>query len=132
MSYKLLNFSHAGFAYDGVVNKEESCHPFLPLTTAKWIKSLLEEIGQGLPGPIPLFCDNQGAIKVAYNPELHRKMKHIAIRYCYIKEAQANGVINTSYVSSQEKLADIFTKPLAATRFKYLREKMGLGNANVL
>jgi hypothetical protein len=97
-----------------------------------WIKSLLEEIGQGLPGPIPLFCDNQGAIKVAYNPELHRKMKHIAIKYCYIREAQANGVINTSYVSSQEQLADIFTKPLAATRYKYLRDKMGLGNANVL
>ncbi len=50
-----------------------------------WIKSLLKEIEQGLPGPIPLFCDNQGAIKVAYNPELHRKMKHIAIRYCYIR-----------------------------------------------
>jgi hypothetical protein len=91
-----------------------------------WIKSLLEEIGQGIAGPIPLFCDNQGAIKVAYNQEMHRKMKHIAIRYRYIQEAQNNGVISTNYVSSQEQLADAFTKPLAAPRFKYLRDKIGV------
>jgi hypothetical protein len=64
-----------------------------------------------------LFCDNQGALKVAYNQEMHRKMKHIAIRYWYIREAKTNGVINTSYVSTQEQLADTFTKPLPAPRF---------------
>ncbi len=91
-----------------------------------WIKLLLEEIGQGIAGPIPLFCDNQGAIKVAYNQEMYRKMKHIAIRYRYIQEAQNNGVISTNYESSQEQLADAFTKPLAAPRFKYLRDKIGV------
>ena len=97
-----------------------------------WIKSLLEEIGQGKPGPITLFCDNQGAIKVAYNQEMHRKMKHIAIRYWYIREAQTNGVINTSYVSTQEQLADTFTKPLPAPRFKYLRDKIGVSDVGTL
>jgi hypothetical protein len=53
-------------------------------------------------------------------------MKHIAIRYRYIQEAQNIGVINTNYVSSQEQLADVFTKPLTAPRFKYLRDKIGV------
>ena len=97
-----------------------------------WIKSLLEEIGQGKPGPITLLCDNQGAIKVAYNQEMHRKMKHIAIRYWYIREAQTNGVINTSYVNTQEQLADTFTKPLPAPRFKYLRDKIGVRDVGAL
>ena len=95
-------------------------------------RALLEEIGQGKSCPIPLFCDNQGAIKVAYNPEMHRKMKHVAIRYCYIREAQSNGVITTSYVSTHDQLADAFTKPLAAPRFSYLREKMGVGDVSKL
>jgi chemotaxis response regulator CheB len=31
-----------------------------------------------------------------------------------------------NYVSSQEQLADAFAKPLAAPRFKYLRDKIGV------
>ena len=61
------------------------------------------------------------AIKVAYNQEMYRRLKHIAIRYFYIREAQTSGVINTSYVSFQKQLADAFSKPLAAQRFIYLR-----------
>ncbi len=84
-----------------------------------WIKSLLEDIGQGKSVPILFHC-NQGAIKVAYNQEMHRRLKHITIRYFYIREAQTSGVINTSYVSFQKQLADAFSK-LAAQRFIYLR-----------
>ena len=63
---------------------------------------------------------------------MHRKMKHIAIRYWYIREAQTNGVINTSYVSTQEQLADTFTKPLPAPRFKNLRDKIGVRDVGAL
>lgn len=49
-----------------------------------WIIALLKEIGQRGSEPIPLFCDNQGAIRVANNPDFYKKMKHIDIRYHYI------------------------------------------------
>jgi hypothetical protein len=30
------------------------------------------------------------------------------------------------YLPTHEKIADIFTKPLAKTKFKYFRERLGL------
>jgi len=105
-------------------------HSYLYAKEGTWIKSLLEEIGKENLALFHHSVTIKG--KVAYNQEMHRKMKHIAIRYCYIREAQTSGVINTSYVSSQEQLADTFTKPLAAPRFKYLRDKIGVRNSSAL
>jgi hypothetical protein len=93
---------------------------------AIWIRSLLKEIERRGPEPIPLLCDNQGAIRCAHNPELHRKMKHIDIRFRFVKRAQESGVIDARYVNSQDQVADIFTKPLPLPKFQYLREKLGI------
>ena len=93
---------------------------------ATWIRSFLKEIQRRGPEPIPLLCDNQGAIRCAHNPELHRKMKHIDIRFRYVKRAQESGVIEASYVNSQDQVADIFTKALPLPKFQYLREKLGM------
>ena len=93
---------------------------------ATWIRALLKEIGQRGSEPITLCCDNQGAIRVANNPELHKKMKHIDIRFRYIQQALNTGVIQVHYVNSKNQVADILTKPLPSTSFKYLREKLGV------
>jgi hypothetical protein len=93
---------------------------------ATWIRALLKEIGERGSEPITLCCDNQGAIRVANNPELHKKMKHIDIRFRYIQQALNTGVIQVHYVNSKNQVADILTKPLPSTSFKYLREKLGV------
>jgi hypothetical protein len=61
---------------------------------------------------VPLLCDNNSAIKIAYNPELHGKMKHIEIRNHFIQDHIARGDIVLSFIGTREQLADIFTKPL--------------------
>ena len=93
---------------------------------ATWIRSLLKEIQRRRPEPIPLLCDNQGAIRCAHNPELHRKMKHVDIRFRFVKRAQESGVIDASYINSENQVADIFTKALPLPKFQYLREKLGI------
>lgn len=93
---------------------------------ATWIRSLLKEIRRREQEPIPLLCDNQGAIRCAHNPELHRKMKHIYIRFRLVKRAQESGVIDARYVNSQDQIATIFTKPLPLPKFQYLRKKLGI------
>jgi transposase InsO family protein len=49
-----------------------------------WIRSLFEEIGIIL-APIPLCGDNQGSIFLASNPVQEKRIKHIDIRYHYIR-----------------------------------------------
>ena len=66
---------------------------------------------------VPLLCDNESAIKIAYNPVQHSKTKHIEIRHHFIRDHVKRGDIALSYVRTRDQLADIFTKPLDEERF---------------
>ncbi|KAJ1518951.1 hypothetical protein ONE63_011439 [Megalurothrips usitatus] len=66
---------------------------------------------------LSLYCDNRGAIDLANNPVFHRRSKHIAIRYHFIREALEKGLINISHVPTGEMLADFLTKALPKPTF---------------
>ena len=36
------------------------------------------------------------------------------------------GAVKLQYVATDEKIADVLTKPLARVRFEYFREKLGV------
>jgi len=93
---------------------------------AMWLRYLLKQIGMLPNGPFPLLCDNQSAIRIVRNPEHHQRTKHIAVRYHFIREKQAAGDINVSYVNTRDQLADIFTKPLEPYRFVIIRKLIGV------
>jgi Reverse transcriptase (RNA-dependent DNA polymerase) len=50
-----------------------------------WVKNLLIELGIQL-SPIPLYGDNQGSIFLASNPVQEKCIKHIDLRYHYIRD----------------------------------------------
>ncbi len=50
---------------------------------AVWIGRFLKEVHQVHIYPILLYCDNQGSIALAKNPENHQRTKHIDVRYHY-------------------------------------------------
>lgn len=54
------------------------------------------------------------------NPVFHSKTKHISIKYHMLREKVAKKEIRLEYVSSKEKIVDIFTKPLHKENFEYL------------
>lgn len=66
--------------------------------------------------------DNQSAIRLIKNPEFHKRTKHIDVRYHFIREKYEENVFRLNYVSSDEQLADIFTKALPKSRFELLRQ----------
>jgi hypothetical protein len=35
-------------------------------------------------------------------------------------------VVHVQYLSTHKKVADVFTKPLARTKFEYFRERLGM------
>jgi hypothetical protein len=59
---------------------------------------------------IPLLCDNESAIKIAYNPCEHSRTKHIDIRHHFLRDHAIKGDIVISHVGTNNQLADIFTK----------------------
>jgi hypothetical protein len=65
---------------------------------------------------ILLICDNESAIKIAYNPCEYSRTKHIDIRHHLLKENTSKGDIVISHVGTNDQLADIFTQPLDEKR----------------
>ena len=62
--------------------------------------------------PQKILTDNQGAIKLATNPQFHDCTKHMDIRYHFVWEAIGNGLITLEYLPTAEMRADIMTKAL--------------------
>lgn len=100
-------------------------------TQLLWMKQTLKDNGIKVK-KIPLHCDNESAIKIAHNPVQHSRTKHITIRHHFICDHVARGDIVIDHVSTEDNLADIFTKPLDEKRFCALRCELNiLDSANV-
>ena len=94
-------------------------------TQLLWMRQTLKEFGVNYD-KVPLLCDNESAIKIAYNPVQHSRTKHIEIRHHFIRDHVARGDIELAYVCTKDQLADIFTKPLDEARFTYLRNELNI------
>jgi hypothetical protein len=75
---------------------------------------------------VPLLCDNESAIKIAYNSCEHSWTKHIDIRHHFLRNYAIKGDIVISHVRTNEQLVDIFTKPLDEKRFWELRGELNI------
>ena len=96
---------------------------------ATWIQTFLSKIGHPLKKPIPLYVDNQSAIKLIQNPVAHDRTKHIDIKYHYIWNAQANGIIKVKYCLTNDQVTDVLTKALSQEKHKRFTEQIGLRSA---
>lgn len=93
-----------------------------------WARRLLEGLGFEQTQPTPFMCDNMSSIRLVKNPELHRRSKHIDVRYHFVREQQENKTINVLYTPSVSQLADLFTKALPAPVFQTLRHAIGMNH----
>ena len=59
-----------------------------------------------------LICDNQVALYISSYPVFHERTKHIEVDCHFIREKIASGCISTSFVNSNDQIADIFTNLL--------------------
>lgn len=92
---------------------------------AIWLQLLLKELG--IPqNSTELKCDNQAAIALVRNPVCHQRTKHMDVRFFFIREAEEDKKIKITYISSNDQLADIFTKSLPNSSFSKLREMLNV------
>ncbi|RVW98813.1 Retrovirus-related Pol polyprotein from transposon TNT 1-94 [Vitis vinifera] len=90
-----------------------------------WLRHLLQELRFGKDEQMKLIYDNQAALHIASNPVFHERTKHIEVDCHFIREKIASGCVATSFVNSNDQLADIFTKSLRGPRIKYICNKLG-------
>jgi hypothetical protein len=76
-----------------------------------WMSQILRDFGYNL-SKVPLLCDNESAIHLANNRVEHSRTKHIDIRHHFLRDHQQRGDIDIYHISTENQLADIFTKPL--------------------
>ncbi|XP_028181437.1 UDP-glycosyltransferase 1-like [Glycine soja] len=96
------------------------------MSQAIWLRRILEDMGEKQDEPTKINCDNKSAIAMAKNPVHHSRTKHIAIKYHFIREAEATKEIKLDYCRTEDQIADIFTKALPRPRFEELRAMLGV------
>jgi hypothetical protein len=85
------------------------------------MKSTLNDFGFKFKN-VPLFCDNESAIKMTQNSVQHSRTKHIDIRHHFIRDHQQKGNISIESIDTEDQLADIFTKPLDEKKILQVEE----------
>ncbi|XP_071653225.1 uncharacterized protein [Temnothorax longispinosus] len=96
-------------------------------TELLWLKNLLVDLGVSCEEPIKIYEDNQSTIHLLQQWE-HKRLKHIDIKYNFIRDLKENNVIDVIYLSTKEQIADILTKALPYEQFNKLRMNLGLTN----
>ena len=84
------------------------------------------EFGYEYKSPSTLHIDNQSAISVAKNPEHHGRMKHLDLRYYWLRDAVDKGTLGIDYVPTDSMVADILTKSLTRVKVEEGCRQLGL------
>jgi hypothetical protein len=79
-----------------------------------------------------ILCDNQSFIKMTENPVFHDRSKHIEIRYHFICDMVQRGALKLQYISTDEQVVDVMTKPLSRVKFEHFRDKLGIVRKDLL
>ena len=75
---------------------------------------------------IPIRCDNTNAINLTKNPIQYYRTKHIEIRHHFIRDHMQNNNVVLEFISTENQLLDIFTKPLNEDRFSKISDELGI------
>ena len=98
----------------------------LAITTIEmfWLGMLFKDIHVVLPTTSTIWCDNIGALALAANPVYQTQNKYIEVYYHFVHEKVLNQNIIINFISTDEQVANVFTKGLGSAQFLYLRLKL--------
>ena len=68
------------------------------------------------------FCDNKRARHLAHNPVCASNLKHIDIRYHFLRELVFRGEFDIVAVESEQQPADFLPKALAGPVYRFHRD----------
>ena len=74
-----------------------------------------------------MHCGSQSAIQLVHNLMFHAKMKHVEVKYRFIRKVLDDKCIQLIKVHTDDNLVDLPTKSLNLQRFAHCRGQMGVG-----
>ena len=92
-----------------------------------WLRNLLTEFGYDVSSASKLRIDNLSALSVAKNPEHHGRMKHLDLRFYWLRDEVAKGWIEIEHLQTCDMPADILTKSLPKPKVLEMVKMLGLG-----
>ena len=95
------------------------------ITECLFVVQLLKEITPNFVFPVLLYEDNQSCIKIAQTLETKRS-KHIDVKFHFIRHVIDEGMFKIIYKSTDQQVADVFTKGLSVVKFEHFRSEMNL------
>lgn len=91
------------------------------LSQVIWTRNFLIQQGYNMEEAL-VFQDNVSTIALALKGRsTNNKMRHIAIRYYFVKDRIESGEVKVVYLCTEDMVADYFTKPLQGELFKKFR-----------
>ena len=66
-----------------------------------------------------MFCDSQRAIHLAKNQVYHARMKHIDVRYHFVREIIEEGRVLVQKIKTDDNPADMLTKVVTTIKFNH-------------
>jgi hypothetical protein len=91
-----------------------------------WMRAFLGELGYSFNAQSLLLMDSQSAIQVTCNPEHHGRMKHLDLRFFWLRDMVNSGVIAVRYIPTTDMAADLLTKALARVKVAAALPQLGL------
>ena len=89
-----------------------------------WLRNLFAELRIQIQ-PV-IHVDNKGALQIVADPQHHKRVKHIACRFLFVRETSERKQIDYRYIPTSQNVADQLTKPLPRPLFEQHRDSTGL------
>jgi len=89
------------------------------VTEVLWLKSLFGELGYSCTHTPVIWSDNLATKSIAENLVFHSRTKHIEIDIHFVREKVEKNEVEIRYVPTTHQVADVFTKGLPRSIFKY-------------
>lgn len=87
---------------------------------ALWFRQILSEFGFEQQHPTTIWCENQSSIQLCKDLVQHQRRKHIELHMHFIRKLIHDHVLEVKYCSTDDQVADIFTKALIEAKFTKL------------
>jgi hypothetical protein len=91
-----------------------------------WLRTLLCKIGFGPTSATPLLCNNSAAVLLCGDQAFHNRVKHLDVKYHWIREHVENKELLVRQIPSSGNAADILTKALPGPCFVSLQNCLGV------
>lgn len=84
------------------------------LCEALWLKRIMNDL------------NFKACIQIASESKESQQIKHIDVKYHFIRNVIQSKIISLKYFETREQLADVMTKGIPSPQFKILRNSLGI------